>query len=730
MDNQGNEGDEILFYSLRQSLSAFYDFPVIPVGVGSVADITPDILVEVVIRTLQIITQNEEQLPVKLPENIAARHRICASIAKTVKENGFIGECGYNQLLYPAQDQTRNLLNWVVEKLPKLEEGQSEEDLGSNACLNRRLRAALAQWSNTPLTGTQVEDTARTGIGSVPSHWTVPFCASSGGQRQRFFRTVPHMLAKVTTSENKDPASSSSKKDSTRMCVSTLEVFKRCRLQQQCTSDGKEEKSSPSIGPCILEKHALELADDSVYTLSLETDYASVSAARTGRSEAFVTTAGIGKEAADLSSLLQTAVKAAIKQAGGGSRMVGVDGLADEKYDSSTTAAHNAYMNGTLQELLSTIVTEDTATDSHSSSKAEGKESRFAHAMKFSQESTASAIASSSSSASTLSASLNQLVVSSQSTKEQLEAENEIRQVELQELKRKVLSCTAAVEQGMATQERGAVKIAQFEKDLTELNDQAGKFESSILIKKKTIEMLPSATESIRQLQAVSDGSRARLVELEREWESHRVPLMDEHTGKVNIRDQKRERCRSLVENMKELKHEMTAMVGNLREKQDRSKVLEEELCKLPKHLQRSTYTHRIMEITASIMKQEEGIDKITADIIDIQKTINRSRSAVQRADTITEELIYSAASDKNDSVMVDTYRNLRNLRSKFEDLLDAVDKLGQQNKQERTLSTKIDQERSRVSANNFDRIKADLDAIVEENAVLVSQIKSISKKS
>ena len=101
MSKEGNEGNEIFFYSLRQSFASFYDYPVIPASIESVGSITADVLVEILIRALQIITGNKEDLPVKLPQNIAARHRICTFIATAIKENGFIGECGYNQLLYP-----------------------------------------------------------------------------------------------------------------------------------------------------------------------------------------------------------------------------------------------------------------------------------------------------------------------------------------------------------------------------------------------------------------------------------------------------------------------------------------------------------------------------------------------------------------------------------------------------------------------------------------------------
>lgn len=39
--------------------------------------------------------------------------------------------------------------------------------------------------------------------------------------------------------------------------------------------------------------------------------------------------------------------------------------------------------------------------------------------------------------------------------------------------------------------------------------------------------------------------------------------------------------------------------------------------------------------------KQNKEIERITADVRDMQKTINTNTSALQRADAMTEELIY-----------------------------------------------------------------------------------------
>lgn len=75
---------------------------------------------------------------------------------------------------------------------------------------------------------------------------------------------------------------------------------------------------------------------------------------------------------------------------------------------------------------------------------------------------------------------------------------------------------------------------------------------------------------------------------------------------------------------------------------------------------------------------------------------------------------------------MVSAYRQLRSLRSNFDELISTIDKTGSYEKQSRLLETKIDQETSRVSTNNFKRLQADINEVQDQNAKIVAEIKSI----
>lgn len=700
MSKEGNEGNEIFFYSLRQSFASFYDYPVIPASIESVGSITADVLVEILIRALQIITGNKEDLPVKLPQNIAARHRICTFIATAIKENGFIGECGYNQLLYPLENNTRNILNWVVDKLPKPDEGQDEEVLGANALLNRRIKSTILQWSN-PSPSTE------TGAGHSSNLWTAPFCLSSKDphNNKRCFITVPV----VNKNKNKN--------------MSTAEMFKVCTSSQTVMGAAKinSELYCPSIGPSILEQHALDKVKDSAYALDLENFEGS------GKK-------GNMQKIKNNKTNLDTALS--IRRAVYGLD-VEIDSNVDELFpmDVNSSSTHKAFMNGSLQELLGAVIGDCEASSSSLPASSDSSSSRFMHAMDFAQETNGSVFASSSSSSSSsfaggsiaTSGNAKDKDKDDPSARKQTQ-EQEAREyaAQLGQLRQQLDDSTAATESYQHRYQTATGKTHQLEKEALSLETNSEKLEKQIMIKKKTLEMLPTAEAHTKELQARVQASKEKLAELEAEWGSHRQPLEMSFREKEGFRIKRREQCRELVDEMRQYKVEMVEMAEMLQGQQEKARILEEELTRLPKNINRNMYTHRILDITQSILRQNEGIDKITADIMDVQKKINTTQSTLQRADTITEELVYRVAKDLDDQDVLGIYRHLKNLRSTFDALVQCLEKIALQEQHHRNLETKIDQEQSRVSTNNFNRIQEDLSAIVSENKQLITQIKAI----
>lgn len=78
--------------------------------------------------------------------NIAVRHRICTEVSSKIKDLGYSQECGYNQLLYPVEHQTRDLIKWLVEKIPRNIEEDMEEPLSGANSLHRSNMQGFSSW--------------------------------------------------------------------------------------------------------------------------------------------------------------------------------------------------------------------------------------------------------------------------------------------------------------------------------------------------------------------------------------------------------------------------------------------------------------------------------------------------------------------------------------------------------------------------------------------------------
>lgn len=149
------------------------------------------------------------------------RHRVCTDMATKIKELGFSGDCGYNQLLYPVENQTKALLTWLVQKLPRSDEERAEEVLGANALLNRRIVNAVVNWKQ--------------------AAWKLPCCTNKllrNIYSQRRLRTIPKLTVDVSAKVIYDQAS------------------------------GQEF----SLIPSFLEKHALEIVAEALTESKLEDD--------------------------------------------------------------------------------------------------------------------------------------------------------------------------------------------------------------------------------------------------------------------------------------------------------------------------------------------------------------------------------------------------------------------------------------------------------------------------
>lgn len=719
--DQRNEGDAIIFLALKQIESPI----LLSSNLSAVSELNADNIVDIVARSLNLICNDESKFPTSLPSNIASRHRICTTLAAKIKELGFSSDCGYNQLLYPVESQIRALLTWLVQKLPRSEEERAEEVLGTNALINRRVSKALMEWKQ--------------------SSWVLPRCAKGRILHNSFttdtLRTFP---------------------------INQIKSFNN--LISQCANN------KLSAEPSVFERHTQELLFDATYSSFLERDF-DESKGGEDTSQSLLSKA---KTTERLNAIIRNAISAERTNGSSSSSLVSASSSSSSSSAAEGTAGAAGagallsvasdkvsemkladQMNSSLQDLIASIGQDDADSQGQGKAKLE-RGTRFAHAIEFAQESsvplgggggggdgpllslsssgsgggshhskTNSSIAGSSSSSSSSSTS-KESAAEIADRKLRLEEEEKARDQELDDLRANIAAKQSEGDVLDRRFDNVTVTIRQLESEVAALNTISENLEKDALIKKKTLEMLPMATENIGKLQVICGNGATRLMQLALEWETHRRPLVDKIRMIKSSRTKRRTKCKQMVEEMKKVREEMTSMVQDLKDKQDKFQLLEDEMKKLPKNINRALYTHRILDIIASIAKQNKEISHITSDIRDIQKSINASTSALQRADAVTEERIYAAANSStgsSDPALVAMYRQLRMMRASFEELVSTLSKIGQSEKSTRDYETKIEQESSRVSANNFERIRTDLEEVTKENAQLVNLIKSAGKK-
>ncbi|XP_072776281.1 coiled-coil domain-containing protein 22 isoform X1 [Taeniopygia guttata] len=139
------EVDKILIHSLRQAGTA------VPPEVQSVRELSPELVVEAAVRCLRAVRPSlGAPLSPRLPPGISARFRLASELAAACQELGFGGDVGYQTFLYSSEHDTRRLLLFLVEKLPRDEGERGAEPPGKSGALLRAIGARIREQLGTP----------------------------------------------------------------------------------------------------------------------------------------------------------------------------------------------------------------------------------------------------------------------------------------------------------------------------------------------------------------------------------------------------------------------------------------------------------------------------------------------------------------------------------------------------------------------------------------------------
>ncbi|XP_050452818.1 coiled-coil domain-containing protein 22 homolog [Cataglyphis hispanica] len=242
-------------------------------------------------------------------------------------------------------------------------------------------------------------------------------------------------------------------------------------------------------------------------------------------------------------------------------------------------------------------------------------------------------------------------------------------------------------------------------------------------IKAKAYELLQDGPENIKKLECAIEISTNKLINLANQWEKHRVPLImkyrqerEKHSTKANASQKKLDEIKLLKEKEKELQEEC-------RNKDQQHSQLVAEIQKLPKEVNRSAYTQRILEIINNVRKQRDEISKVLADTREIQKEINTLTGRLERSFTVVDELIFRDA--RTNEASRKAYKLLATLHSDCNELVSLVEETGATIREIRDLEEQIDSESAKNVGANLERITADLKQMKQETAALTAQLQS-----
>ncbi|GAV03788.1 hypothetical protein RvY_14168 [Ramazzottius varieornatus] len=139
------EVDDILLGILRQQLNCD-----IPEDITSVRSLSTEMLVEAVAKCLRNIDPEANAgIPVRLSSAMATKYRQAATLAEACKNAGFSSELGYEAFLYGGEGETRKLLMFLVDKLPK-EDVPSVEAPAHGSSLAAEVRNRLREEMERP----------------------------------------------------------------------------------------------------------------------------------------------------------------------------------------------------------------------------------------------------------------------------------------------------------------------------------------------------------------------------------------------------------------------------------------------------------------------------------------------------------------------------------------------------------------------------------------------------
>eukprot|EP01088_Endostelium_zonatum_P019242 TRINITY_DN6551_c0_g1_i1.p1 TRINITY_DN6551_c0_g1~~TRINITY_DN6551_c0_g1_i1.p1 ORF type:complete len:621 (-),score=150.17 TRINITY_DN6551_c0_g1_i1:7-1869(-) len=264
--------------------------------------------------------------------------------------------------------------------------------------------------------------------------------------------------------------------------------------------------------------------------------------------------------------------------------------------------------------------------------------------------------------------------------------------------------------------------IRQLESGINAENQKQEELKKRYLNEKQAYDLLPDAEQNIKKLRSRSAANAQKLIDLANQWESVRVPLIEDLRQAREMIVNKKDDGRTKIEKIRDMMKQRREIIEEIDSKNDKYTALLNHYKTLPSSVNRGFYTRRILDILKNVKRQKAEIDKVLIDTRNLMKEIALNGDSLRRTFSVTSDLMYADA--KKDAVLKSAYKDLVAMDKSFQRLVGVLEETGATKNGVLELKVKIEQNEGRITKLNRERIAEDLDNIKKENAKLAKQLK------
>eukprot|EP00276_Gloeochaete_wittrockiana_P021509 CAMPEP_0184359756 /NCGR_PEP_ID=MMETSP1089-20130417/121588_1 /TAXON_ID=38269 ORGANISM="Gloeochaete wittrockiana, Strain SAG46.84" /NCGR_SAMPLE_ID=MMETSP1089 /ASSEMBLY_ACC=CAM_ASM_000445 /LENGTH=215 /DNA_ID=CAMNT_0026698687 /DNA_START=51 /DNA_END=695 /DNA_ORIENTATION=- len=209
-------------------------------------------------------------------------------------------------------------------------------------------------------------------------------------------------------------------------------------------------------------------------------------------------------------------------------------------------------------------------------------------------------------------------------------------------------------------------RMRQVDANLLAEDEKFKSLEEDYTVKKKIMEMLPNADFHIAALKEQIQQLARNIKSLATEWEKKRPVLIE--TYRKNRYDilNRDDGSAGLLDEIRSMRVQIKEIDGEIRKKDEEYKEYLDQYAQMPRNVNRSQYTRRILDIVKQVKKQKVEINKILIDTRSLQKEINTNIDSLGRIFALTTELVFADA--KRDAAAKETYRGIVAMHDKFKE--------------------------------------------------------------